>query len=231
MVLISALLIGLLGSFHCVGMCGPIALALPVKSNKTNFFLGRLLYNLGRIVSYSIMGLVFGVIGKSFFIWGLQGYISILIGVVILTSLFLPSRLRNRFLAYPFLAKIITSLKTRISSLFQSGSLSILFIIGILNGFLPCGFVYVGLAGALAAGSMMNGTLFMMFFGLGTLPAMFILSLSGKLFSIDLRRKISKAVPIFAFMLAVIFILRGMNLGIPYVSPRMMSSHSVIMHH
>jgi len=111
------------------------------------------------------------------------------------------------------------SLKIYFGKLFKQTSLISLFLIGVLNGFLPCGFVYVGLGGALSTGSAFNGMLFMLMFGLGTLPLMFITSIAGNFVDLSVRRKLSKPVPVFAVILALIFILRGMNLGIKYISP------------
>ena len=229
----AALAIGFLGSFHCIGMCGPIALSLPLKSpSYVKFTTGRILYNLGRVISYSLMGAVFGVFGKSISLWGYQRGLSIIIGVLIIIITLMPLKYRNRILGYSVIQKIITPLKIKITSLFKNGSVPSLFLIGILNGFLPCGFVYMGLAGAAATATPLSGAVFMAFFGLGTVPAMFVLSLTGKFFSLNLRQKISRLVPVFAILLAVIFILRGLSLGIPYVSPKMMhSTHQMEMMH
>jgi sulfite exporter TauE/SafE len=96
-----------------------------------------------------------------------------------------------------------------------------MFLIGILNGFLPCGLVYVALAGAIASGDAISGAAVMILFGLGTIPAMFAASVFGKFINIGIRTKLRKAVPALAILLAAVFILRGLNLGIPYLSPRL----------
>lgn len=224
--ILAALAIGFFGSFHCIGMCGPIALALPVasKSNFT-FFNGRILYNIGRIISYSLMGALFGLIGLKFKLWGFQQSLSIILGILILVFILIPSKYRNRFLGYKLIQNLINPLKAKIGSLFKRNNPASLLVIGILNGFLPCGFVYIGLAGAMAAGGIINGILFMALFGFGTFPAMFAVSVFGKFIGLNFRSKLSKLTPMFAIMLAAIFILRGLNIGIPYVSPKM-SSHS-----
>ncbi len=229
MELLTALTIGLLGSLHCIGMCGPIALALPVpKSSNLIFFSGRILYNSGRIISYALLGLLFGFLGKGFVAWGYQQSLSIALGVIILILLFIPVKYKNKFLGMNIILKITEPLKKMIGNLFKRDSLPSFLLIGFLNGFLPCGFVYIGLAGATATGSPVTGMLFMILFGLGTFPAMLAVSLFGKLINLNIRRKISKAVPVFAFILAVIFILRGMNLGIPYLSPKMMGTKTMM---
>jgi uncharacterized protein len=213
--------IGLLGSLHCIGMCGPIALALPAgKFKSIRFYFGRVYYNLGRVVTYSFFGLVFGIIGKNFAMAGLQSWISIISGAGIIIIVLLPQRIKTNALSKLPFYRVTDKIKNAFGSLFKSGSLTAMFFIGILNGFLPCGFVYVGLAGALTAGGILPGILYMALFGLGTLPVMFAASVAGNFISIGIRQKLTKVIPILAILLAVIFILRGLNLGIPYISPK-----------
>ena len=219
---LSGLALGFLGSLHCIGMCGPIALALPSQSkSKLSFYSGRILYNLGRVVTYSIMGLVIGLIGQKINLAGYQQIVSIVLGVVILVIVLLPSRIKNYFIQLKPIQIITKKLQSTIGVLFRKGSQSSLFSIGVLNGFLPCGFVYVALAGAVAMGNVEKSILFMVLFGIGTIPAMFSASIVTNLFGQNFRKKIHRAIPVFASVLAVIFILRGLNLGIPYLSPKM----------
>ena len=229
----TALLIGFFGSFHCVGMCGPIALALPIpKANNIAFIAGRIIYNLGRVISYSILGAIFGLLGQGFKFYGFQQALSIFLGVMIIVSIFLPTKYKNYIIQFSFVRKISLPIKTSISKLFHKGTLFSLLAVGILNGFLPCGFVYMGLAAAVAAGNIFNGFAVMIFFGLGTIPAMFAISIFGKFINLNVRRKLSKLTPVFALVLAVIFILRGLNLGIPYLSPKFSNTgnHIEMMH-
>lgn len=222
MELLAALAIGFLGSFHCVGMCGPIALALPVPdSNNITFFLGRVIYNSGRIISYAVMGFIFGWLGQKIFLWGFQQGLSIFLGVLIILFILLPGRAKNHLLTLSPVQKIILPLKNSIGKLFKQKSFPAFLMTGILNGFLPCGFVYMGLAGAIASGNPVNGMFVMMFFGFGTFPAMFAVSAFGKFINLELRQKLRKLTPVFAILFALIFILRGLNLGIPYLSPKM----------
>ena len=220
--ILSAFVIGFLGSFHCIGMCGPIAIALPVpNSGNISFFTGRILYNLGRVVTYSFMGAVFGLIGERLFIVGFQQGVSIGLGVIIIISVLLPAKYKNKVIQFPAIQKVSQPLKKNIGILFSKGTISSLFLIGILNGFLPCGFVYIGLAGSIASGNAISGAAVMILFGLGTVPAMFAASVFGKFINLGVRNKIKKAVPVFAILLAAVFIIRGMNLGIPYLSPKL----------
>jgi uncharacterized protein len=223
MFLWEGLIIGFLGSLHCIGMCGPIALALPSGSFRSvSFYTGRILYNAGRVITYSFFGLVFGILGKSFSFVSLdfQQIITIATGVVILLIVILPKSIKlgfsEKFSFFNFTSKI----KTYFGSLFKRGSQSSLFFIGILNGLLPCGFVYVGIAGALATGEMSSGIFYMVLFGIGTMPAMFGTSIAGNFISLNIRQKISKTIPYFAALIAILFILRGLSLGIPYISPK-----------
>ena len=195
MFITAAILLGLVGSFHCVGMCGPIALALPIShSGWLQKVLGTLLYNIGRAITYAAMGAVFGVLGEGIQLGGFQSWVSIAMGVIMVLSVLFPVLFRNR-------------------SLFS------LFVIGLLNGLLPCGLVYVALAGAIATGGVTNGALFMFLFGLGTLPMLAAVTLLGNALSGPFKTAINKLVPYVVVIIGVLFILRGLNLGIPYISP------------
>ncbi len=225
-------LIGFLGSFHCVGMCGPIALALPF-GNQSNFQLviGRLLYNLGRSLTYAFFGAIFGLFGKGIEVAGLQKWASILLGVSILSYYLTPDKFKGKFsVTKPYLVAS-NFVKKGFSNLTKDGSPSSLFVFGIVNGFLPCGFVYVALAGALTTGGALSGAVYMGLFGLGTTPIMFATSLVGKFLSAKLKQGMNKLIPVFAILLAIIFILRGLSLGIPFISPpeKMLEPHEKMM--
>jgi uncharacterized protein len=89
--LYTALLLGLLGSFHCVGMCGPIAFMLPVsRDNKLKKIFQIFLYHIGRLLAYSTIGLAFGVVGKSLNLFGFQQQLSIFIGALMILIILLP---------------------------------------------------------------------------------------------------------------------------------------------
>ncbi|HNE50515.1 MAG TPA: sulfite exporter TauE/SafE family protein [Chitinophagales bacterium] len=212
--------IGVLGSFHCVGMCGPIALALPVGSaGKWKRLWYILLYNFGRAVTYTILGALFGIVGAQFFIGGYQQILSVVLGVLLLATLFFAKYLPpNSF----FFNKYTSKLKQALGTLFKSEKhFYTFFFIGILNGFLPCGLVYMAIAGAIAAGTVWNSALFMAAFGLGTLPIMFAVTVLGKYISVQWRNQMRKLVPVFIGIMGVLLILRGLNLGILYLSPEM----------
>lgn len=220
--LLAAISLGILGSLHCVGMCGPIALALPVQSrSKVDRFIAILIYNAGRIVTYSALGAVFGLLGQGFALFGLQQVLSITLGVIILIYIVLPTDLFAKFSFTSKLHGAFNKLKQSLSDLFTQRSRSALFSIGLLNGLLPCGLIYMAITGALASGSVVEGMLFMAVFGLGTVPAMFSVAWFSNLISVKFRLTITKAMPYVVSVMAVLLILRGMNLGIPYISPKM----------
>ena len=227
-IFLPALTLGFLGSFHCVGMCGPIALALPLNHDSwLSKISGTLIYNFGRILTYALLGGLFGLLGQSLVIAGYQQIVSITLGVAILILVLLPNKTHSRYKLTSFIYAYVGKLKQRLSILFKKKSYSSLFFIGTLNGMLPCGLVYLGIAGAIASGSSVQGSIFMVSFGLGTLPAMLTLSLLGNSISLNFRNKINKAVPVFVVAMALLLIVRGMNLGIPYVSPQMSSTAPV----
>lgn len=220
-IIFSALAVGFFGSAHCIGMCGPIAIALPIPNSGTfNFILGRVLYNIGRIFTYSFLGALFGLLGSRIVIAGFQQFVTIILGVIILIVVLTPFRYKAIITQHKFIQKISLPVKSGIGELFKQGTISSMFLIGVLNGFLPCGLVYIAIAGAIASGDAVSGMMYMTLFGVGTFPAMFAATIFGKFINLNIRRKLSKAVPIFAVILAILFILRGMALGIPYISPK-----------
>ena len=219
----AAISIGLLGSLHCVGMCGPIALALPLdRSNSFNVLIGSSLYNVGRLFTYFLIGAFFGIIGSGFTLAGFQQSLSIIVGVfMILSALWALFQLKKWNFPVHFLW--INSIKTAMAKRFGRTSFANLFLIGMLNGLLPCGLVYMGLAGAVAMASPIEGGLFMTCFGLGTLPLMLSVAIYGNKIKKKFLPPVKRFVPVFLFLLGTLFILRGMNLGIPYVSHQLKS--------
>lgn len=222
----STFTIGLLGSLHCVGMCGPIALALPSGKGRMKFITGRLLYNLGRVVTYTIIGALFGLLGLSLSMAGFQQWLSIVTGVVMILMVLLPIRYAQK-LNLPWLSQFNRWLKQRFSYFFKKSNWYSHFFIGLFNGLLPCGLVYVALAAAIASGSIVDGMLYMGLFGLGTMPLMLAVALAGNIVKISWRNKISRLVPYFVTLLGLLFILRGLNLGIPYLSPEIFISDNI----
>jgi sulfite exporter TauE/SafE len=214
-----AFLMGLAGSLHCIGMCGPLALSLPIShSNDLSRFVGATIYNIGRVFSYTLLGLIFGSVGNIIIATKWQSSISLILGIIILLYLFTP---KKYFHLSPTnkLNKPFFLLRQQLGKLFQSKKQSSSFVIGILNGFLPCGLIYLALSSAIITASSLKGGAFMLFFGLGTFPAMFATVVMGNYLNQNIRLKIRRAIPVMLFFMAVLLILRGMELGIPFVSP------------
>lgn len=222
--LYTALIFGLLSSFHCIGMCGPIAMMLPVdRSNQTKRVSQIITYHLGRISAYATIGFVFGLLGKGFFMAGMQQKLSIIIGLLMIAAIVIPEM---TFANYNFSKPIfrgISKLKQALSNQFKKKSYQSLFTIGLLNGFLPCGMVYVALFGAIAMQSSSLGVLYMILFGLGTVPLMSTVVYIHSFLTLSARNKIQKIIPYVVVVIGLMFILRGLGLGIPYVSPSTMS--------
>jgi uncharacterized protein len=217
--LLGGIAVGFIGSMHCIGMCGPIAIALPVTPGG-RFVTGRLLYNAGRVVTYVGLGALVGSLGGAFVLAGMQQGVSIAVGGVMLFVVILPSLSRRLSARLPVAHRAHELLRARFLPLFARRSLPALFGIGILNGLLPCGFVYVALGTAMTLGGVERGVVFLAGFGIGTIPAMFVISVVGKQLQAGAKRFLGLALPLFTGLLALLLILRGLNLGIPYVSPR-----------
>jgi sulfite exporter TauE/SafE len=216
--LLSALILGLMGSFHCAGMCGPIALSLPVQAN--NFFrkiAGIVLYNLGRVLTYALMGLLLGLIGQRLKLIGFQQWVSVVIGSVMVLSVFIPSVFKN--FKIPRLHFYVNGVRNALQRAFKTQSTIGLLLIGSLNGLLPCGLVYIALASSIVTSDAFSGALFMFVFGLSTLPMMVFIAIIGNLISSNIRNKVQKAIPLAVVIVGLLFVLRGLCLGIPYLSP------------
>ena len=218
--LLSALVLGLLGSFHCAGMCGPIAIALPLHGNALpQKVFGGVLYNLGRTLTYGVMGAIFGLLGQGVTLIGFQQKISVIMGGLMIVSVLFPSLFRNQYRMDRSWMSFVGKLKSTIARMFTIRSFSSLFFIGFFNGLLPCGLVYIALAGAIGTGEAVLGTLYMLMFGLGTIPMMLTIAIAGNILSAAARRKINRLIPVLVVLVGLFFILRGLNLGIPFLSP------------
>ncbi len=223
--------LGFAGSLHCIGMCGPLALALPVQhlspAQKT---FSILLYQLGRVLTYTLLGLVFGLAGRLVYISDFQQGFSVAVGVLILASLayfyFSQSRMQPAF-ARRFNGKV----QQWIVRILQSPKrLSSFLLLGMANGLLPCGMVYMAIAGALTSSGITNSMIFMALFGAGTLPAMITVSYFGSRAGLNLRKNLQYATPFIMAVMGIILILRGMNLGIPFISPLLPAAPGEALH-
>jgi uncharacterized protein len=221
--LAGGLMLGLAGSFHCIGMCGPLSLALPIHNlNPSLRKLGLLFtYQVGRITTYSFLGLIIGFAGRPLQIGQYQQGLSIVIGsLVILAALFYQ---KSSFTPrWPALTKFFNSIQQFISKRIRAAKrVHHFFVLGVANGWLPCGLVYVALASTFSIGATHDSVGFMAAFGAGTLPSMLLVGLSGQLIKPTLRVSLQKMVPYFVVLMGILLILRGLNLGIPYLSPEL----------
>lgn len=221
-VIITGFTLGAAGSLHCVGMCGPLSLSLPVHHlSKPVKFLALLLYQLGRVITYSMIGLLFGLAGRSIYIAGYQQWFSIGMGVIILllAALYFLNRKKIRI---PLLNKLYQSVQQLIIKILKSPTRIVSFLLlGMANGLLPCGMVYIALATTFTLSSLVESTAFMSAFGLGTLPAMMLIGYAGTFINPEIRMLFRKITPILISMMGALLILRGLNLGIPFISPIM----------
>jgi hypothetical protein len=212
MFLYSALLVGFVGSLHCVGMCGPIALSLPLEQHAGwRFLLGRLLYNSGRVVTYTLLGVIAGLIGHTIAIAGFQRYLSIASGLMILLAVAVPfiARYLERLSAAS--ARWTGVIRSGFRKLFAARSHARLFAIGLVNGLLPCGMVYLAVAGAVSTGAVYSSAAYMLLFGLGTVPAMFAMTVAGSFFGFRFQRAVRQLTPVIAIILGVLLIVRGLT--------------------
>ncbi|MEY2739414.1 MAG: hypothetical protein RL259_1323 [Bacteroidota bacterium] len=222
--LYTALIFGLISSFHCVGMCGPIAMMLPVdRTNEAKRAAQILTYHFGKLSAYGVLGLIFGLLGKSFYAAGWQQQMSIILGVLMIMVSIVPDRVVAQYNFSKPIYKIISNVKSHLGQQFKRKSYSSLFIIGLLNGFLPCGMVYVAIFGAIAMQSVSLGVVYMLLFGIGTIPMLTLVVYLSHLLSFSSRNTLQKVIPIVAIVIGMLFIIRGLGLDIPYVSPSNLS--------
>lgn len=223
----AGLLLGLAGSLHCVGMCGPLSLALPVHHLPFGRRAGILaLYHLGRIATYALIGFAFGLAGHRLYLAGMQQVMSIVLGALLLLlsiQYFSPLRFHQPAV----IKKLHIGLQYRMAALLRHNAVANYLLLGALNGLLPCGMVYVAVAGAMSTNDVWRGTLFMSSFGFATLPAMMMLGMFGYLASPGVRSTFRRLSPYMVCLLGVWLVLRGMNLGIPFISPAMQPAPGV----
>ena len=225
----SALVLGLLGSFHCIGMCGPIAFLLPLnRTNRSKRIFQLLSYHIGRLFTYGLLGFVFGLLGKSLNLFGIQQQLSIIIGVGMILMILIPSKIFSRYNFSKPMYLLVGNVKNAMGVYLKKKSSKTFFVLGFLNGLLPCGLVYMAVFGAMASGGATYGALYLLLFGLGTVPLMTVAIYLGNFLKGKAKQNILKAIPVFVVVIGLLFILRGMGLGIKYISPSEMVSEQQI---
>lgn len=224
-VLISGFALGAAGSLHCVGMCGPLSLALPTHHlSKSQKFISLLIYQFGRITTYSLFGLLFGLAGRRIYLSGYQQWFSIGMGLLVL-SLAILYFVQQKTVHLKFLNHFYFFVQKQMRGLLKSATgPSGFLLLGIANGLLPCGMIYIALAATLSFTEVAQSISFMAMFGAGTLPAMMLVGYAGQMINPEWRGSLRKLVPVFISLMGVLLILRGMNLGIPFISPELPQS-------
>ncbi|MFP2996614.1 sulfite exporter TauE/SafE family protein [Spongiivirga sp. MCCC 1A20706] len=216
----TAFILGLLGSFHCVGMCGPIAFLLPLdRKNKTKRFFEIVSYHTGRIGTYALLGLLFGWLGSRLELFGFQQRLSIIIGLLMITLMLIPKRFLGRYQFSKPIYTVVSKLKSTMGAQLKKKDPGTFFTLGFLNGLLPCGLVYLAIFGAIGSGKIVEGSLYMAVFGLGTIPLMTTAIYLGNFLKQQVKRRILQWIPMFVVIIGLLFVLRGLGLGIPYISP------------
>lgn len=225
-----AFTLGLMSSLHCVGMCGPIALALPVHQRSALGKLGGILwYNIGRSSTYALLGMLLGGVGSGLRLAGLQSGLSIATGVVMLAAVAYSSRWLDQLGTPSFLQKNISYLKQQLGALLRKRSTSAMLFLGMLNGLLPCGLVYIALISSVATGSLWQGALYMFLFGMGTLPAMSTVAFSKNIFSLALRQRARRLMPVLVAVTGIVLIARGLYVhSWPDLSPSKQAATTTI---
>lgn len=215
MITYAALALGLASSLHCVGMCGPLLLALPLDAaGKWKVFRQMSVYHTGRILAYVVLGVMFGLLGKGLAVAGLQKALSIGAGMFTVAMAFVAWRFEYLVTTLPGFGAVSQKVKTRMGQLLRHNPNSSLFSLGMLNGLLPCGMVYTALAGAIASVGGAEGGLFMLAFGLGTLPLLFTVGLASSAVNASVRRKLRALQPLLLSFVGLLLLLRGLNLDL-----------------
>lgn len=223
-------LFGLLGSMHCLGMCAPLIWALPQQKDKrAAWWRNKLAYNLGRASTYTMLGLIIGLVGETVSIAGFQQYLSIGTGVLmILFLLFTRGRIPQSFSVKP-LNKLVLKVKMRLGKLLQGNTFKSNALMGLYNGLLPCGLVYMALLASLSMSSLGGSALYMLVFGLGTFPMMLAAAFFGNTVKQWNQKVFSRWVPRFILLVAALLIFRGLNLGVPYLSPKLSANNDIVV--
>lgn len=218
--MITAFILGLISSLHCMGMCGPIAMMLPLdQNNPAKKVLQLMCYHIGRVMAYASLGLVFGILGRGLFLAGFQQNLSILMGVMMILFVLIPEKILAQYNFSKPVFQIISKVKAALGAQFKKKSYRALFTIGLLNGFLPCGLVYVALFGAIVMQEVHWSVVYMILYGLGTIPMMSLVVYVANVLTVPVRTSIQKVIPIVIIGIGILFVLRGMGLDIPMVSP------------
>lgn len=215
MTLLAPILLGLAASLHCIGMCGPLMLALPLDAaGKRHVLVQMLTYHSGRILTYAALGVLFGLLGKGIYVAGFQKSLSIGAGVLMLTMAFVAWRFEQLVVRLPGFGAFTSKIKVGIGKRLRYSTAGAVFSVGLLNGLLPCGMVYSALAGAISTTEAAEGGVFMALFGLGTLPMMLGVGVAGRSLGVSFRQKLRIAQPLLLTLAGLLLLQRGLHLDL-----------------
>lgn len=217
---------------HCVGMCGPIALALPHQRQSKWQGIGNiLLYNGGRTFTYMLLGGVIGLVSQGLYLAHVQKWVSVALGISLIIIALFSINIESKLLKSGVISRFYLRIKTLLGKHIGGGSSASFLKIGLLNGFLPCGLVYMAVVGALTVEGFIGSVSYMMLFGLGTMPLMITTALAGRMMSIRFRNILKKVYPVLLLGFAALLIMRGLNLELPATMDIMMfKRHEVTCH-
>ncbi len=219
---ISAFLLGIGGSLHCLGMCGPLVMAVPFQSSSSKH-LSMITYLVGKALAYTVLGVIMGLLGAGLFLMEWQQVVSIIAGVLIILMVIFPY-LKPSFIRFPWQNTMSKILK----NIGQNPRWYYYLSLGFLNGLLPCGLVYVALTTAVASGSPISGALAMFIFGIGTMPILLATMILKTKVSLNKQKSLKLATTVVSLLVGLVLIIRGMNLGIPYLSPHFDHKHQTV---
>lgn len=207
---------GLLSSLHCAVMCAPLQAVVMGQWLKNKRRSSWLVYHFGRLSTYMLLGIIANLFGQSIGVAHWQGDFTIIAGLLLIAGYFGFKLLQwdrkfNQLIA-PILRKLQPKVQGKKNPFWYYSS-------GALNGFLPCGMVYAALLPAAGAASISTGILYMLVFGLGTLPLLAGINLFSNTLLLRFGKYIPKLIPLSVILIASLLIIRGLELDIPYLSP------------
>jgi sulfite exporter TauE/SafE len=213
----TALVMGLAGSLHCVGMCGPLALSLPMQQREGDKggWKAVLLYNAGRIGVYSLLGAIIGALGRVVWLAGLQAYLGLLLGVIMLLLAFGAFQVEYKISQWTPGRKWYAWVTRQLGRLIHRPGLRTYLWVGALNGLLPCGLVYLAIAGAVTAPTWWQSIAYMAFFGLGTAPLMAATAIGGQFIAPRWRNGLRRVTPLALLLMAGLLLYRSIFFVLP----------------
>jgi hypothetical protein len=212
--LVTGLLLGVVGSAHCAGMCGPLVLTITrglERPSRRAMLRHALSYHTGRVSIYVLLGLAAGLVGQTLTLWGLGRALAVVAGLVLLlvaAGTAGPAWFRRagaRPAALATNACVIVGRWSRIHPV--AGPL----FAGAANGLLPCGLVYSAVLTAAALGSAASGVVLMAGFGVGTVPALLALSMAAASQAFGIRARLRRITPVLLVLTAALLLVRGLS--------------------